>query len=252
MLASNSPRDFAGLVDTIIEFYDAIGCRPTWFSGLTSKWKPGSKAFRPKPFREFVLNPGTKTLQLGPKGATEHVIACYLREDDPRFEPYVQRWVSLTATGLAFDHPAVRTLLARWVDLYPVAQGAVGGFRSLAYAAQECSFSGAVSPKELDEPTQARLHEDQMLSGRFLRRVRRLYPVTIFGPKLWAELPPMPALDPMPVVESVGDCKLVHAWPTLVEPRDPEFLAGTVELRRWLWPYTIQNPADAVEPEKTS
>ena len=26
---------------------------------------------------------------------------------------------------------------------------------------------------------------------------------------------------------------------------DPEFLAATVRLRRWLWPHTFQNPLDA-------
>ncbi len=252
LLASDAPRDFGALVDAILEFYEAIGRRPKWFTGLTRTWRPGSKAFRPKAFRDFVLDGAAETVHLGPeKGASEHVIGCYLRAGDPKFEEYVQRWVSLTATRLAFDHPAVRTLIARLIDIYPIAQGAIAGYRSLAYAAKESSFSGAVSGSELDEATRARLHEDQMLGGRFLRRVRRLYPITIIGPKLWAELPPMPALDPMPVVEEIGDCRLLRVWPTLVEPRDPEFLAGTTELRRWLWPYTIQNPADAIEPEKT-
>ena len=72
--------------------------------------------------------------------------------------------------------------------------------------------------------------------------------MTIIGPEIWSRLPPMPKVDPMPFVEEVGDCKMLTVWPDLVEPHDPAFLAGTVELRRWLWPFTIQNPADAVDP----
>ena len=29
------------------------------------------------------------------------------------------------------------------------------------------------------------------------------------------------------------------------DSRDPEFLAATLPLRRWLWPHTFQNPLDA-------
>jgi hypothetical protein len=51
--------------------------------------------------------------------------------------------------------------------------------------------------------------------------------VTIIGPDIWATLPPMPAFDPMPTVEELGNCKLVTAWHGLCEPRDPAFLRGT-------------------------
>jgi hypothetical protein len=48
-------------------------------------------------------------------------------------------------------------------------------------------------------------------------------------------------------VEDLGNCKMLTCWHELVEPHDPAFLAGTRELRRWIWPHTIQNPAD--EPD---
>ena len=72
-------------------------------------------------------------------------------------------------------------------------------------------------------------------------------PITVVGPSIWATLPPMPVFDPMPRVEDLGDCKVLTAWPTLCEPRDPAFLRGTRDLRAWLWPYTIQNPADHLD-----
>jgi hypothetical protein len=248
LLAHDTPRDYGALVDAILEFYDAIERPLDWFSGLGRKSWGKVRKFRPKSVRDYILDDDTKMVHCGPEeSATEHVFKCFLRPSNPAKQEFETRWVTLTATGLAFEMPAVRTLLARLIDLYPVAQGFIGGFRSLAYAAQECSFSGAVDAQELDETVRERLGEDQMLRGSFLRRVRRLYPITIVGPTLWTELPPMPAFDPMPTVEAVGDCKLIHAWPELVEPRDPQFLAGTTALRRWLWPFTIQNPADSLE-----
>jgi hypothetical protein len=127
---------------------------------------------------------------------------------------------------------------------YPVAQGSVAGYRSTKYASQECSLSGAVSPLELDEATQARLHRDGMSYRRSKRMLRRLYAVTIIGPELWAKLPPVPETSAAVTVQDLGNCKMLTCWPELVEPHDPAFLKGTKELRRWIWPHTIQNPAD--------
>lgn len=252
LLASDMPRDYGALVDAIIDFYSQLDLAPRWFSVLGRTSWGRIRKFKPKLFRNSVLDEQAMMVHLGPEeGATEHVIQCFLRPRDPNKQDFVTRWVTLTGTGLTFELTAVRTFVTRIIELYPVVHGGVAGYRSLGYAAKECSFSGAVDTSEVDEATRRRLGEDQMLSGRMLRSIRRLYPITIIGAHAWSQLPPMPALDPMPVVEAVGDCKLIHAWPRLVEPRDPEFLAGTTELRRWLWPYTIQNPADAIEPENT-
>ena len=62
-------------------------------------------------------------------------------------------------------------------------------------------------------------------------------------------MPPLPRLEPMPAIEDLGNCKVLTAWPELCDPRDPAFLRGTVALREWLWPYTIQNPADHIDAD---
>lgn len=142
--------------------------------------------------------------------------------------------------------PAVRAFIEDIVGVYPIAHGFVTGFDSLAYAALEC-LAALFSPFEIDEASRKRLGEDQMLAAGLSTKLRRLYPITIIGSEIWSRLPAMPAVEPVPVVEDIGDCKMLTVWPELVGPRDPAFLAGTVELRRWLWPYTIQNPADAPE-----
>lgn len=242
LLASDVPRDYARLAEIIVAFYRAIGRPAQWISPWRRDVLARRRKFREQTLRETLLDEQMLGVTVGISDEiTEHQVKCFLRPVDPSNEAFETRWVSLTATGLAFETPAVRALLAALIDVYPIAQGGVARYRSLAYAAQECSFSGAVSLFELDDATRTRLSRDQMLSGRFLRRLRRLYPVTIIGPTLWADLPPLPVGAK---VEAVGDCKLLHAWPELVEPRDPEFLAGTTELRRWLWPFTIQNQAD--------
>jgi hypothetical protein len=248
LLARDVPRDYTALADALVAFYRACGRPAQWISPTARTSLGRRRKFRDDTLRAIVTDDENTDVMIGTESnITEHEISCFLRPRSPSNQDYTMRWVTLTATGVSFDTPAVRALLAALIDLYPIAQGAVGGYRSLAYAAQECSFSGAVSPFDLDEPTRARLSRDQRLRLRFLQALRRLYPITIIGPNLWSQLPPIPEVEAMPVVETVGDCKLIHAWPTLVEPRDPEFLAGTVELRRWLWPYTIQNPADAID-----
>ena len=95
----------------------------------------------------------------------------------------------------------------------------------------------------------ARIDFDAMHPHQALQHLRRLYPVTIIGPEIWAALPPLPRLDPMPTIEDLGNCKVLTAWPELCDPRDPAFLRGTVALREWLWPYTIQNPADHIDAD---
>ena len=249
LLASDVPSDYAALTDAILAFYDQVDRVPRWFSVLLRGGKVKSRAFRARSFREMLLRSDTLSISVGAteENVDEHTVNCFLRPHEVANQEFETRWVTLTATGLKLDDPAVRALLGTLIDLYPIVHGAVGKYRSPQYAAKECSWSGSVSPFELDEATRERLGEDQMLRGRLLRKLRRLYPVTIVGAKLWSELPPLPSIEPMPRVDEIGDCKLIVAWPELVEPRDPAFLAGTVELRRWLWPFTVQNPYDAVD-----
>ena len=81
------------------------------------------------------------------------------------------------------------------------------------------------------------------------RKLRRLYPVTIIGSEIWSRLAPLPAMDNVPTVSDLGDCKVLTAWPELCDPRDPAFLRGTTAFREWLWPHTIRNPAVHVDQD---
>lgn len=78
-------------------------------------------------------------------------------------------------------------------------------------------------------------------------KARRLYPITLLGPKLASQLSAADALAAGALsVQELNGSLLIDAYPTVVETWDPEYLRATVTLRKWLWPHTIQNPTDAV------
>jgi hypothetical protein len=77
-------------------------------------------------------------------------------------------------------------------------------------------------------------------------KARRLYPITLLGPKLASQVSAADATAAGALaVQEINGSLLIDAYPEVVETWDPEFLRATVELRRWLWPHTIQNAADA-------
>jgi hypothetical protein len=93
---------------------------------------------------------------------------------------------------------------------------------------------------------QERIKHDMRLDA-YWTRARRLYPITLLGPKLAGQLSAADARAAGALaVEEINGSLLLDAYPTVVETWDPGFLQATVEQRRWLWPHTIQNPADAV------
>jgi hypothetical protein len=132
----------------------------------------------------------------------------------------------------------ILSFLRAAIGEYPVVHGGAARVPSWSHAVAEARL---IQNGSIDWATNDRVGYD---SRPDLGPARRLYPVTIFGPALWTSLPPLPAIDPMPKVEDLGDCKMLTCWPELVAPHDPAFLAGTRELRQWLWPHTIQNPMD--------
>jgi hypothetical protein len=248
---NDGPREPEVVAESVLELYEAIGLRPR--SMTLERSKTTHPRFSEKAFREAVQDPGMRTISLWPEtnsGGSE--VLCFLRPahpEDPVDQEYEVRYVTFVSDRVPVSlTESVRRFLFMVASQYPLAHGSIAGYRSTKYASQECSLSGAVSALELDEATQARLHRDGMSYRRSKRMLRRLYPVTIIGPELWAKLPALPEETGTAVkVEDLGTCKMLTCWPELVEPHDPAFLKGTKALRRWIWPHTIQNPAD--EPD---
>jgi hypothetical protein len=148
--------------------------------------------------------------------------------------------------GQELPPASVRSLLTSMLQDYQVVNGGACWFTDAWTGMSEATFGGADFPNQRAE---ARWKHDSSTSRRLAQKnlARRLYPITIFGPELWSRLPPMPAASELthPIkLEDVAGSKVLTCWPTLTHPEDPAFLAGTQALRRWLWPHSIQNPAD--------
>lgn len=249
LLLGAPPSDPERLGSAALRLVEKLGVVPSRMSYRDPLAK--SRAFRVAAFEALIRNERVPQVSLWLDGAHAPVVTFFLRfipdPEVPLAAEFERRWCGAFYQSIrpTLDEAAIAWLheVAAVTDI--VHGCATGGFSSPHWASVECILSS--SPPDIDAATDARLAEDSMSWSSKRPRLRRLYPVTIIGPKLWAALPPMPVVDPMPTVEDLGECKMITCWPKLVGPHDPAFLAGTRELRRWLWPYTIQNPAD--DPE---
>jgi hypothetical protein len=240
----DGPQHPTRVAEALIEMYKAMGFQPSSMS--VSRQRTTHPRYSANALRKAMEDPETRNVRLWGRDVYNGPEAkCFVRSPENEDLTFEVRFLSLVSprmpTRLTID---LRRLLEVFVDEYPIVHGSIGGYRSAKYASEECSFSGAAREGDIDQVTSTRLGKDQMLYNESKRLLRRLYPVTIIGPELWAKLPPMPATSAPATVEDLGDCKMLTCWPELVEPHDPAFLAGTSALRRWIWPYTIQNPAD--------
>ncbi len=178
----------------------------------------------------------------GPKPSSAYL---YLRDGEmsPRSRESVDRNHALVVDDAAEE--AVFEFLAMVHRHFAIISANIAGHAEHSYAEKESIRMGVAG--SWDAATVARIDWDAMMGRDARTKLIRLSPITVIGPTRWATLPPMPTFDPAPIVEDLPGapgCKVITAWPTLCSPRDPDFLRGTRALRAWLWPYTIQNPAD--------
>jgi hypothetical protein len=243
----DGPRDARALGDAILAFYDAWKAKPEKMTYRSPKVK--TRAFRRAAFEACLDDPSVPSITLWADRNDTPTVSTFLRFiPDPavplagEFESR-QFGVAAPAPSMSLVPDSLWRLVRAAIVLSPVVQGCAGWFGNEYSAGAECWRGNAA---EEDDETRARLKEDTLSWSSKRRRLRRLYPVTIIGPELWAQLPPLPE-GTGATVEDIGDCKVLTAWPVLCGPRDPEFLRGTRALREWLWPYTIQNPADHLD-----
>ena len=246
-------RDRAALADAVLALCSATGLTFRRISMTPGRRSSQGRDVVQQKLRGAVEDPATEWVRLW-QSTEERItdaLQVYLRSskrlDD--FETIFQsRWVSVASDKLPVEvGEPIRAFIEAVARLYPVAHGAIGGYRALRYALREFTNGASVMKTELDDATAERLSFDQRHRTQYRDKLLRLYPVTIIGPAIWSRLPPLPPLAQPPRITDLGDCKMLTCWPTLCEPRDPAFLRGTRALREWLWPYTIQNPADHVD-----
>lgn len=204
--------------------------------------RSGRRAYRAPTLVDVLQDPDTRVISVADDD--RHCLISLDLGSTSEQGAYRRRWQTVVA------EPAAVAGMLKYAEAIAREVGLVSGGLSGHRHHQDAEVEGTGTLMSgVSAETEQRIGEDAMLSHRAQTRLRRLYPITIIGPALWAELPPMPRFDPMPTIEDFGDAKLMRAWPTLCEPRDPAFLRANRELRAWLWPYTIQNPADHVDQD---
>ena len=120
-----------------------------------------------------------------------------------------------------------------------------GAFRAPTLGQGMHEVHGGVSISQEPKAFQDRIGGDALLDP-YLTKARRLYSLTLLGPKLASQVSAEEARAAGALaVEEIHGSLLIEAYPSIVETWDPQFLKSTVDLRKWIWPHTIQNPADA-------
>ncbi len=245
--STDGPREPPAVAEAVLSFLDTAGLKLK--SMTVRQAKSSHPRFSARALRKAFDDPSTREVWVwAPNVYDGMAVRCFLRCAEPVAEEFELRFVTIVSNQVPMEMTsALRRLADAFVDQYPVVHGSIGGYRSTQYASQECSFSGSTRVDDMDEETKQRLKTDSLDYQISKHLLRRLYPVTIIGPELWAKLPPLPQTEVPVKVEDLGNCKMLTCWHEMVEPHDPAFLAGTKELRRWIWPHTILNPAD--EPD---
>ena len=173
-----------------------------------------------------------------------------LRSFRPAFAPpYATSWLIAETERWPADRLAA--IGRRWLTLAathgtPVS-GGVFAATTLRNARMEASLAQEADDGELFTPAET-LFRDRLQdhADDASTKLRRLYPITLLGRRFAspanAELLRNAGARR---VEPIGESLIVEADAPMMPAWSPEFLASTVDLRRLLWPFSLQNPADA-------
>jgi hypothetical protein len=249
--SSVAPTKPLALLDAVAPLFDGLGERASRILAVTVTGGLERRRFTDKALIAIAARRDIAVVVMNREKDPPLEVKIFLR--DGYFSPIqaevgrFQRPVSVRAADRLRSRAPVMQFLARATTLYPVAHGAGMRPRDWNHASAHINLVSTGSRLVGDELKRSDF--DAMNCREAHQKLRRLYPVTIIGPEIWAKLPPLPALDNPPIVTDLGNCKVLTAWPALCDPRDPAFLRGTEALRAWLWPHTIQNPADHVDED---
>jgi hypothetical protein len=210
------------------------------------------RAFKWKAVEEAILDPDVKVLDFVVGASSELTFAAKLQlrsDSNPQRAPSTPRRFTFACeaagAGTACLIDAAREMLegiARSAN--PISGGAIA---APTFHQAYCEIEDGGDREREPMAFQERIRIDRRFDSDRWTKARRLYPITLLGPKLASQVTAAEARAAGALaVKEINGSLLIDAYPTVVETWDPEFLKATVELRRWLWPHTIQNPADAV------
>ena len=174
----------------------------------------------------------------------------YLRHKpnaDRRFHAPAEIWLGAEGTTGDALLQASDAFLVFATSIPGVLFGGITFVDNLAQAWSEVTGTATDIEKQ-SAAFQARHAHDWRLYLDTWTLCRRLYWKTLLGPTLAAAAGGASAARAAGALDlrELGGSLLFQAMPG--PPRDsldPEFLAATTSLRRWLWPHTFKNPLDA-------
>ena len=210
-------------------------------------WKSIDQAISNPAIRSIALLVGTPSeVHLGGRIALRRD-AAYMTATDP-----LRSWVVAETTRWSPERIAL--VCRRW--LRDAAERGVVQSGGVAAHPNLLGLKNEVSGEREDEvafvPVSAAymLHRSRVDGDRpweiAKRGFRRLYPVTLLGPRFSSPNNADLLRAAGAKVEVVGRSLVVDTYPEVVPVWSPEYLAATVALRRLAWPISVQNPADAV------
>lgn len=215
----------------------------------------GSKRFSLETFRAACADDrrgGSVYLSGRGRGKEEMTVRYYLRHHHPvdkRFQPPARHY----AVPLAGATPATRReRVAALTDFLLAASapsgtlhGGVGAASDMQAGINEILMTVEVSAVLGDVGPPHRFSYDSRHEYELWTKARAPYWITILGPALAtaAGAPPSTAAR----VERRGDCLIVQSTDDVLDYLSPDWPRLANDIRRWLWPHTIQNPAYAPE-----
>lgn len=258
VLAEEPAAALPSLWSTLRPLFEALGDEPKTISVVS----PGGRLGRERAFSWKTLstvgadeNVGTifsGELRNDPADLKIHL---YLRHN-PKLpvdaQPPASEWLAVGLHRERFFPDRLPTAAAVWIadvaEHFPALHGGVTMLGNVAQAEIEASGSRDDLAQQPFQFQQRREHDWWRNKDEIRRKCRRLYWTTLLGPALTA------AAGGAEAARAAGALNVREINGSIVfqamegPPRDsldPEFLAATTKLRRWLWPHTFQNPLDA-------
>jgi hypothetical protein len=249
-------KDPAALLSALERLCREVGLTPTKMMVTT----PIGRVSRPhkltdERLREAVASDsvGSTVLSWARKDQEELTVRYYLRHHHPVDTRFQAPALHYTFMPLPAD-PALRHrrlaavetfLLDASLPFVPL-HGAIAAAYEHDHAAEEINMSAEARFAPDGRPLRHRTDFDQLASEALWTRARRLYWTTLLGPELAATAGGAGAARAAGAarVEDRHGCLIVQSTDDVADSLAFDWHARTRNLRRWLWPHTIQNPGD--------
>lgn len=216
----------------------------------------GSKRFSLDAFRAALADAkrgGSVYMSGRGRGKEEMTVRYYLRHSHPvdkRFQPPALHY----AVPLAGETPDLRRERVSALLEFLLAASAPSGTLHGGIGAATDMRAGINEILATVENTvrlgivSHRYFYDQRQDYEYWTKARAPYWLTILGPTLAEAAGPPPSTAAH--VERRGDCLIVQSTEDVLDYLSPDWPHRANDIRRWLWPHTIQNPAYAPEEQQ--